>query len=94
VVDLSVNLTKSASKDAINDAFRKAAAGSLEGVLAAVDEPLVSSDFIGSTYSSSVDLASTMVSGDKFAKILTWYDNEMGYSARLWELCQLVSEKI
>jgi glyceraldehyde 3-phosphate dehydrogenase len=94
VVDLTVNLSKSATAEQINAAMREAAAGSLKGIMAATDEPLVSTDFMGDMHSSTVDLAQTMMIGDKTAKILAWYDNEMGYSARLWELCKLVSEKI
>jgi glyceraldehyde 3-phosphate dehydrogenase len=93
-VDLVVNLNKSATKDAINNAFRGAAEGSMKGILAAVEEPLVSIDFLSDAHSSSVDLGSTMIIGDKMAKVLAWYDNEMGYSTRLWEMCKLVSERI
>lgn len=94
VVDLTVTLGKATTKEAINDAMRKAAAGPLKGILAAVDEPLVSVDYMGAQFSSSVDLPSTMVIGGTQAKVLSWYDNEMGYSTRLWELCSLVAEKI
>jgi glyceraldehyde 3-phosphate dehydrogenase len=94
LVDLTVNLSKSATKESINAAMREAAAGSLKGVLLATDEPLVSIDFLSETHSSCADLDSTMVVGDKTAKVLTWYDNEMGYAARLWDMCKFVAEKI
>ncbi|MBW2733223.1 MAG: type I glyceraldehyde-3-phosphate dehydrogenase [Deltaproteobacteria bacterium] len=94
LVDLTVNLSKSATKESINDALRQAAKTNLKGVLLAVDEPLVSIDFLGETHSSIVDLPSTMVGGEKVAKVLTWYDNEMGYSARLWDMCKFVAEKM
>ncbi|MBK8480349.1 MAG: type I glyceraldehyde-3-phosphate dehydrogenase [Proteobacteria bacterium] len=94
LVDLTVNLAKATTKEEINAALRTAAAGSLKGILAAVDEPLVSIDYTGSHFSSSVDLPSTMVSAGTTAKVLAWYDNEIGYAARLWELCQLVAGKL
>jgi glyceraldehyde 3-phosphate dehydrogenase len=94
LVDLTVNLAKPASKDAINAAMRAAAEGPFRGVMLATDEPLVSIDFLSETHSSCVDLASTMVLGDKVAKVFSWYDNEMGYSARLWDMCKLVAQKL
>jgi glyceraldehyde 3-phosphate dehydrogenase len=94
VVDLTANLAKPASVDAINAAFRAAGAGELKGILLAVDEPLVSIDFLSETHSSIVDLPSTMMLGDRFAKVLAWYDNEMGYSARMWDLCKFVASKL
>ena len=94
VVDLTVNLQKAATVDAINGAMRTAAEGPLKGILGIVDEPLVSVDFIGEHRSSLFDSASTMVMGDKFAKVISWYDNEMGYSARLWDLCSFVAQKL
>jgi glyceraldehyde 3-phosphate dehydrogenase len=94
LVDLVVTLNKPATKDAINGAFREAAKGKLKGILAAVDEPLVSMDFLGETASSSVDLGYTMMSGDRVAKVLSWYDNEMGYSARLWDMCKFVCQRL
>ena len=94
VVDLTVRLAKEASKESINAAMREAAAGPLKGVLLACDEPLVSIDFLGSRYSSSVDLDSTMVTDGATAKVLSWYDNEMGYSARLWDMCGFVAGKL
>jgi len=93
LVDLTVNLSKSTTKDEINAAFRKAAAGPFKGIMKASEEPLVSIDFLGETNSSIVDLTSTMVIDGKCAKVLAWYDNEMGYSNRLWDLCSLVAEK-
>ncbi|MCB9557694.1 MAG: type I glyceraldehyde-3-phosphate dehydrogenase [Deltaproteobacteria bacterium] len=95
VVDLTARLAKPATKDAINAALRDAANGELKGVLEAVDEPLVSIDFVGSTYSSSADLDSTMVMDNgRSAKVVTWYDNEMGYSSRLWDMTRFVASKL
>jgi glyceraldehyde 3-phosphate dehydrogenase len=85
VVDLVVQLGKSATVDEINNAFKEAAENSLKGIMAYCDEPLVSSDFNGTSVSSTVDGLCTMVVGD-MAKILAWYDNEFGYSNRMIDL--------
>ena len=92
-VDLTVTLAKPATKEAINDAYRKAAAGPLKGILAAVDEELVSTDFNGDTHSASVDLKSTMVVGE-LVKVIAWYDNERGYAQRLFDLAKYVGGKL
>ncbi|PIE65886.1 MAG: type I glyceraldehyde-3-phosphate dehydrogenase [Deltaproteobacteria bacterium] len=94
LVDLVVNLEKETTKDEINNAMKAAADGPLEGVFLACDEPLVSIDFLGETHSSVCDLTSTMVVDGKTAKVLAWYDNEMGYSARLWDMCKFVAERM
>jgi glyceraldehyde 3-phosphate dehydrogenase len=92
-VDLTVRLEKPASKDAINDAYRQAAAGPLKGILQVSEEPLVSSDFMGDLHSASVDALSTMALGD-VAKVIAWYDNERGYAQRLFDLTKFVAEKL
>jgi glyceraldehyde 3-phosphate dehydrogenase len=93
LVDLTVRLEKKGTAQEINDAFRAAAKGPLNGILAVVDEPLVSCDFNGDRHSSSVDAALTTVVGD-IVKVLSWYDNEMGYSQRLYDLAKFVAEKL
>jgi glyceraldehyde 3-phosphate dehydrogenase len=85
VVDLVVQLGKSATVDEINNAFKEASETSLKGILAYISEPLVSTDFNGTSVSSTVDGLCTMVVGD-MAKILAWYDNEFGYSNRMVDL--------
>jgi len=85
VVDLVVQLGKSATVDEINNAFKEASKNSLKGIMAYCDEPLVSTDFNGTSVSSTVDGLCTMVVGD-MAKILAWYDNEFGYSNRMIDL--------
>jgi glyceraldehyde 3-phosphate dehydrogenase len=90
VVDLSVVLSKDASVEAINEAMRKAADGPLEGILQYCDEPLVSIDFRGNPHSSILDADSTKVMGGTFAKVLSWYDNEWGYSCRVVDLALLM----
>ena len=96
LVDLTVNLTKPTTENKINAAFRAAAKrGPLVGILMAVDEPLVSIDFLSEKHSSCVDLGTTMVADDgKLVKVLSWYDNEYGYSARMWDLCKFVGSKL
>jgi glyceraldehyde 3-phosphate dehydrogenase len=85
VVDLVVQLSKPATADEVNKALKEAAEGDLKGILAYCEEPLVSIDFNGSTVSSTVDSLSTMVIGD-LLKVLSWYDNEFGYSCRMIDL--------
>jgi glyceraldehyde 3-phosphate dehydrogenase len=93
LVDLTVRLSKAASSQAVNDAFRAAAAGPLAGILAVSDEPLVSIDYNGNRHSATVDLETTKVIGD-LAKVLAWYDNEAGYSQRLFDLAKFVGGKL
>jgi len=93
LVDLTVVLEKAATKDEINAAYRAAAAGPLAGVLAVCDEPLVSIDFNGNTNSATIDAAVTNVIGNQ-AKVLAWYDNESGYSQRLFDLAGFVADKL
>jgi glyceraldehyde 3-phosphate dehydrogenase len=93
LVDLTVRLEKKASRDEVNNALRAAAAGPLAGILAVSDEPLVSCDYNGNRFSSTVDAALTTVSGDQ-VKVLAWYDNEMGYSQRLLDLASFVAGKL
>ena len=93
VVDFVVDLKKSAAVEDLNNALKKAADGKLNGILAYCDEPLVSSDFRGNSASSIVDGLSTVVLEGKMAKILSWYDNEWGYSCRVGDLATLVAEK-
>ncbi len=93
LVDLTARLEKPATIEAVNTAFKTAAHGPLKGILAVSDEPLVSCDFNGDRHSSIVDSALTTVSGD-LVKVLSWYDNEMGYSQRLYDLAKFVAEKL
>jgi glyceraldehyde 3-phosphate dehydrogenase len=93
VVDLVVDLKKSASAEEVNAALKKAAQGKMTGVLVYCDEPLVSSDFRGNPASSIVDALSTVVLEGKMAKVLSWYDNEWGYSCRVADLARLMVEK-
>lgn len=93
LVDLVVELDKDTTAEAVNAALSAAAAGPLKGVLAAVDAPLVSSDLVGNPHSSIVDLGLTAMMGPRTLKILTWYDNEWGFSNRMLDLARLMSGK-
>ncbi len=94
LVDLTATLKKSASVASVNSAMKKASEGSLKGILAYIDEPLVSSDFINSPYSSLFDSLSTMVVGDNMVKVLSGYDNESGYSTRMVDLAAFIGGKL
>lgn len=93
VVDLVVNTEKSVTVEAANEAFRQAAAGSMKGILDVEDEELVSVDFKGNPFSSIVDAPNTLVMGDKMLKVLSWYDNEWGYSCRVADLINYMASK-
>jgi len=96
VVDLTAELEKDVSIEELNGALKAAANGGgwMGKVLDYSEEPLVSTDFIGSEYSSTVDGLSTQVIGGNLAKIITWYDNEWGYSLRLADLAAFVADKL
>ena len=93
IVDLVAELKQKVSEAQINEAMRAAAAGPLKGILACSDEELVSIDFNGSPVSSTVDLALTKVMDGNFIKVLSWYDNEWGYSNRCVDLLRLLVKK-
>jgi len=91
VVDLTAELSSSATAEEINAAMKKASEGPMKGILQYVDEPLVSVDFNHDPASSCFDALSTKVIGGKMVKVLSWYDNEWGYSCRLVDLAKYVS---
>ena len=93
LVDLTARLEKKATAAEVNAAFRAASAGALKGILAVTDEPLVSCDYNGDRHSATVDAPLTTATGD-LVKVMAWYDNEMGYSQRLFDLAKFVSEKL
>lgn len=94
LVDLTCVVKRSTSIDEVNAAFSKAATGSLKGILAVSDEPLVSVDYVGDSYSSTVDAMSTNVIDDTLVHVSSWYDNEMGYSARCVDLVEHVGRQL
>ncbi|KAK8587483.1 hypothetical protein V6N13_086468 [Hibiscus sabdariffa] len=86
VVDLTVRLEKAASYDEIKAAIKEASQGELKGILGYTDEDLVSTDFVGDSRSSIFDAKAGIALNDKFAKLVSWYDNEWGYSTRVVDL--------
>ena len=95
VVALSCTVERTTSADEVNTAFREAArSGPLKGILAVSEEPLVSVDYIGSLQSSTVDALSTNVVAGTLVNITSWYDNEMGYSARCVDLLRYVGQRL
>ncbi|HEX9692317.1 MAG TPA: type I glyceraldehyde-3-phosphate dehydrogenase [Gemmatimonadales bacterium] len=94
LVDLTCIVERDTSVDEVNAAFRTAASGPLAGILAVSDEPLVSVDFVGDPYSSTVDAMSTNVIDGTFVHVSAWYDNEMGYSHRCVDLITYVGERL
>ncbi len=88
VVDLTVNLAKPAKYEEICAAMKKASEGELKGILGYTDEAVVSSDFLGDTRTSIFDAEAGVYLTDKFVKVVSWYDNEMGYSNKVLELIE------
>jgi glyceraldehyde 3-phosphate dehydrogenase len=93
IVDLVAELEKDVTVDEVNSALKAAAEGPLKGILAFSDLPLVSSDYNGATVSSTVDGLSTMVLEGNMVKVLSWYDNEVGYSNRVVDLVDYIASK-
>jgi glyceraldehyde 3-phosphate dehydrogenase len=93
MVDFVATVRKETTKEAVNNAFKEAAAGPLKGILEFTEEPLVSSDFRGDSNSSIVDGLLTMVIGGNMVKVLAWYDNEWGYSCRVAYLADFIAQK-
>ena len=96
-IDLTVELETPTTTEELRQAYRDAANGSLKGILAATDEPLVSVDYKGDPHSSTIDLPLTMIMGngpDTFAKIVAWYDNEWGYSVRTADLAAMMAKSL
>jgi glyceraldehyde 3-phosphate dehydrogenase len=94
LVDLTCELGKTASEADINGAMQKAAEGPLKGILYYCTAPLVSSDFNGTRFSSIFDSPLTRVLDGNFIKVLSWYDNEMGFSYRMRDVTLLVGSKL
>ncbi len=92
LVDLVCEVEKEATAEEVNTALREAAAGSMKGILAVSDEPLVSVDYVQDPHSAIVDAPLTMVTGDGLVKVIAWYDNEWGYSERYVDLAAYVAK--
>ncbi|QGQ93772.1 type I glyceraldehyde-3-phosphate dehydrogenase [Paenibacillus psychroresistens] len=93
VTDLVAELRVNVTVDQINAAFKEASEGALKGILNYSEEPLVSSDYNGDPASSTIDALSTMVVGDNMVKVISWYDNEWGYSNRVVDLVSYIANK-
>ncbi len=93
LVDLVFRSVKPLTIDAINAALTKASESNLKGILGVESAPLVSVDFNGCELSSVVDLSNTMVTGGQMGKVLSWYDNEMGFSNRMIDMAKFMAEK-
>ncbi|HEU4920981.1 MAG TPA: type I glyceraldehyde-3-phosphate dehydrogenase [Candidatus Limnocylindrales bacterium] len=94
IVDFTADVARPTSVDELNSAFRAAEAGPMKGILGVSDEPLVSSDFRGDSRSSIIDSSMTMVVGGTLIKVLSWYDNEWGFSCRVADLIGLVAARL
>ncbi|KMY55414.1 glyceraldehyde-3-phosphate dehydrogenase [Bacillus sp. FJAT-27231] len=93
VVDLVAELNTNTTAEEVNDVLKAAAEGELKGILAYSEEPLVSRDYNGNPASSTIDALSTMVLEDNMVKVLSWYDNETGYSNRVVDLVDYIAQK-
>ncbi|MFN2568130.1 MAG: type I glyceraldehyde-3-phosphate dehydrogenase [Candidatus Dormibacteria bacterium] len=94
LVDLVCTLSKDATAEDVNAEMREAAGGGLDGILAVTEEELVSTDFLHDSHSSTVDAKSTMAIGDRTVKVLSWYDNEWGYSCRVVDLVEHIANRL
>jgi glyceraldehyde 3-phosphate dehydrogenase len=94
VVDLTVQLARATTAEEINAAFDEAASGELRGILAVSHEELVSSDFMHNPHSSIVDAPATLILGGEWAKVVSWYDNEWGFSCRMVDLTAYMAETL
>jgi glyceraldehyde 3-phosphate dehydrogenase len=92
LVDLVVELNKNATAEEVNSAMKKAAAGNLKGILEYCEDPIVSSDIVGNNHSSIFDSLSTRVMDNNFVKIISWYDNEWGYSVRTVDMMKKLEQ--
>lgn len=94
IVDLVCEVKKSASSEEVNEVLREASENELKGILGYSDEPLVSADYIGDERSSIVDALSTMTIGGNMIKVVSWYDNEWGYTCRVYDLINYIAERL
>ena len=93
LIDLSVSVSRPATVASVNEAMQKASQGRLRGILQYNEDPIVSSDIVGNPHSSIFDAPLTMVSGDRLVKVMSWYDNEWGFSNRMVDALLLLGKK-
>ena len=94
VVDFVAELAQDATAEDVNRALKSASENTLKGVLGFSEEPLVSIDYTGDSHSSIIDSLSTMVIGKRMAKVVSWYDNEMGFSARMCDVTEMIAKSL
>ena len=94
IVDLVANVGRDTTAEEVNDAYRAASEGELQGILAYEDKPLVSVDYVGNPHSSIIDGLSTAVIDGSLVKVVSWYDNEWAYSARCVDLARLIGQSL
>ena len=94
VIDLTVQLRRKTTAEEVNSAFDEAASGALRGILAVSREELVSSDFKNDPHSSIVDAPLTLMQGEDWAKVVSWYDNEWGFSCRMVDLITFMAARL
>jgi len=94
VVDFVAELAQDATAEDVNRALKSASENALKGVLGFSEEPLVSIDYTGDTHSSIIDSLSTMVIGKRMVKVVSWYDNEMGFSARMCDVTEMIAKSL
>ncbi|WP_077327971.1 type I glyceraldehyde-3-phosphate dehydrogenase [Virgibacillus siamensis] len=93
IIDLVAELDQNVTEEEVNKAFKEAAEGELKGILEYTEAPLVSSDIVGNTHSSIFDSISTMTMEDNMVKVVSWYDNEMGYSSRCVDMAVYIQNQ-
>src|SRR5699024_12559610 len=93
VTDIVAEIDKNVTEKEVNASIKKAAYNELKGIMEYSEDPLVSKDIVGNPHSSIVDGLSTMVMEDNMVKVVSWYDNEMGYSSRCVDLVQFLGEQ-
>jgi glyceraldehyde 3-phosphate dehydrogenase len=94
IIDLVAELEQDVTAEEVNAAFRAASEGPMSGIMGVSDEPLVSVDYTGDPRSSVIDALSTSVMDGRMVKVLSWYDNEWGYSSRVVDLVRYVGERL
>ena len=94
VVDLVASLSQETTAEKVNQALKKAADGKMKGILGVCEEPLVSMDFNGNNLSSIVDASLTTAMDGNMVKVISWYDNETGFSHRMIDLCLLIAKDL
>ena len=90
IVDLVATVSRDTTVEEVNEAYRAASEGALAGILAYEEKPLVSIDYVGNPHSSIIDALSTSVVDGRLVKVISWYDNEWGYSVRCVDLARMI----